>query len=115
MLEQAADSLKAYLKANVKKIIESSINVNVLREEWLKLNPQYEQYDLQLDVEWLHLKDEQRWCMNGCCPWVPPMAKDFTVSPRDWTEERYISRKMEELKVKRSQVAAAKEDLAWDQ
>jgi hypothetical protein len=113
-IENAAKSFEDFLKKNIDNLKKSSLYANVLRKAWLDMHPEYQNYDLQLDIEWQDSTNEIRGCLDGCCPWVPPKAKSFRVFPRNWEDERYISNKTGELKPKRSQVAAAREDLQWD-
>lgn len=117
MLEEARISLDNFLHQpeNFKQIVDNSIAANKLRIEWLEANPQYKQYDLQLDLEWTgtsgisgYLWDYACWC---CAPRPKgPHARDFKIVTRDWDDERNLSRQIDN-RMTRGQIAAAREAL----
>ncbi len=82
IIEEARQSLEDFLKKNIDTLRKDTRNFIVLRRVWLEQNPDFKEYDMYLDLEWLgcwtQWHDE---CGPSCYPdgLHTPHAKDFCV------------------------------------
>lgn len=131
MIDQACKSLNKFLHDNVEHITrveerwgkpDTSITykITTLRKAWVDLNPEFKEFDLDLDIVWEGLSGRSNllweWCGNCgecymCCDVVElpngkcmsvyrgiakgPHAKSFKVVIRNWDEEITIHNKID--------------------